>query len=203
MRIGMHLSQFVAIVITVQFVTFPLPAFCADALSLMNGDFDASSKKVRTEIARDLGKKIQTLLQFLPSPKPSELDWLKKEREAIAKIESGDVAMSRINHYLLSPEYQHEKLHSAATALSDALTCAAESKVSLSREMMCWSVANLYLTDRSMFEESMDVLKKAGRLPSDLYKEGNVAVGSGRLYSTFGRGIQEHIVIPHLQRTAK
>ena len=74
---------------------FSLPAFGADAWSLQSGEFDASSKKERTEIARDLAKKIKTLLQYVPSPSPSESDWLKQEREAIHKIESSDASIAR------------------------------------------------------------------------------------------------------------
>lgn len=204
----MRSNQWIAVVATVYLASLSLPAFCAEAWSLQSGKFDASSKNERSEIARDLGKKIKTLLQLLPSPSPRESDWLKQEREAIDKIESSDARVARQSQLLRSPELQHERLHAALTTISDALSCAADAKASLSREMMCWSLASFLLTDQSMFNDSVRILKQAGRLPTDLDKKdisliGPETLGYGFVYNHLGRGIQEYLVIPYLKRTAK
>ena len=107
-----------------------------------------------------------------------------------------------------SPELHHERLHGALTAIDDALSCAADAKASLSREMMCWSIASFLLTDQSMFDDSIRILLKAGRLPLDLAEIKDTLIGTdtlgyGRIYDYLGRRIQEYLVIPYLKRTAK
>ena len=139
-------------------------------------------------------------------PKPQESAWLTQESEAINRLGQSEAALSRRVQLGTSPEFQHEKLHSALAAIQDALACAGNPSNSLSREMMCWSVGSFHLTDRAMFNDSILILLKAGRLPPDLEKRailGPESLGFGYFYDLWGRGIQEYIVIPHLKGQAK
>lgn len=90
---------------------FASPVFAADVSNLIDGHFDSKSKTQRTEIAKELQKKLQILVQYLPSPRPQESAWLKQENDAIAKLGSSDAATSRRVQLALSPEFQHAKLH--------------------------------------------------------------------------------------------
>ena len=45
-----------------------LPAWAVDTSNLINGKFDATSRKERGEIAKDLREKVHRLAQYLPSP---------------------------------------------------------------------------------------------------------------------------------------
>lgn len=185
--------------------TFPVQA--ADLSVLINGQFDATSKKDRAKIARDLLAEIQKLFQYLPTQKPQEAAWLKQEKEAIGKLDQAEAVTSRRVQMAMTPEFQQEKLHSTLTAIQDTLACAADPSSSLSREMMCWSVASFLLTDRAMFDDSISILLKAGRLPRDVEKQaflGSESLGFGYFYDVlWGRGIQEHIVIPYLKGQTK
>lgn len=183
-----------------------LPAWAVDTSNLINGKFDATSRKERGEIAKDLREKVHRLAQYLPSPKPQESAWLTQESEAINRLGQSEAALSRRVQLGTSPEFQHEKLHSALAAIQDALACAGNQSNSLSREMMCWGVGSFLLTDRAMFNDSISILLKAGRLPPDVEKRavlGPESLGFGYFYDLWGRGIQEYIVIPHLKGQAK
>lgn len=183
-----------------------LSAGAADVSNLVDGKFEATSKKERTEIARDLWEKVQKLAQYLPSPRPQESAWLKQETDAIDRLGQSDGALSRRVQLAASPEFQHAKLHTTLTAIRDALSCIAEQSSSRSREMMCWSVASFLLTDRATFNDSISILLKAARLPRDVAKQamlGSESLGFGYFYDLWGRGIQEYVVIPYLKGQAK
>lgn len=183
-----------------------VPAKAADVSNLIDGHFDTMSKKERAEIARALREKVQKLAQYLPTPRPQESAWLKQESDAIDRLGKSDAELSRRVKLAESPEFQHAKLHSNLTAIRDALTCAAEQSHSISREIMCWSIASLLLTDRAAFNDAVLILLRAGRLPRDIDKQamlGSESVGFGLFFDMWGRGIQEYVVIPYLKSQAK
>lgn len=183
-----------------------LPARAIDASNLVDGKFDATSRKERGEIAKDLRERVHRLAQYLPSLKPQESAWLTQESEAIDRLGQSEAALSRRVQLATSPEFQHKKLHGALAAIRDALACAGDPSTSRSREMMCWSVGSFLLTDRAMFNDSISILRKAGRLPPDVEKHailGPESLGFGYFYDLWGRGIQEYIVIPYLKGQAK
>ena len=181
-----------------------LPARAVDASDLINGKFDATSRKERREIAKDLGERVHTLAQYLPSLKPQDSAWLTQENEAIDRLGQSEAALSRRVQLGTSPEFQHEKLHNSLAAIRDAIACAGDPSTSLSREMMCWSVGSFLLTDRDMFNDSISILIKAGRLPRDVEKHAiSPSLGFGYFYNLWGRGIQDYIVIPYLKGQAK
>lgn len=183
-----------------------LPARAAGAGDLILGQFDATSRKERAEIARDLREKVQKLAQYLPTQRPQESAWLKEESDSIDRLGKSDAEISRRVKLGESPEFQHEKLHNILTAIRDALSCAAEQSNSISREMMCWSVGSFHLTNRSAINDAVLILVRAGRLPRDVDKQamlGSESLGFGYFYDMWGRGIQEYVVIPYLKSQAK
>lgn len=73
----------------------PTLGFAATEVNLINGDFDASLRKVRVEIAGALLKRIDKLGQYLQIPSPSEKSWIRSEQEKIAEL-SGNVHDARL-----------------------------------------------------------------------------------------------------------
>lgn len=184
----------------------PLLAHAASTASILSGNFDASSKQERVEIARDLISEIQKLTRFLSSPKPENTTWLKKEREAISNLKDSDAVEHRYARLIQTPEYQHEKLHGMLTMVHEALLCVASPSTTISREIMCWSVASFHLTDHSVFNEAIPILINSGWMPNDLDKHTKAAgksLGYGFYFEAWGRGIQEHVIIPYLKSQAK
>ncbi len=180
--------------------TFPVQA--ADQSDLINGHFDATSKKERNKIARDLSAEVQMLAQYLSSPKPQDSAWVKQELAAINQLGQSEAAVSRRVQLVKSPEFQYEQLYTALTSIQNALTCAANPSNSLSKEMMCWDVAGFLLTDNNVFNDSIPILFKAGHLPRD-DMIGDKSLGFGFFYAIKGRGIQQFVVIPYLIGQAK
>jgi hypothetical protein len=202
----MPVERFIIAIAATSFLLTALPARAADLSDLISGQFNAGSKKERAAIARDLREEVQKLAQYLPTPRPQESAWLKQERDAIDALGNSDAALSRRVTLMNSPEFQHEKLHSILTSIRDSLACAAEQSNSVSREMMCWSVASFLLTDHSAFNDAVLILLRAGRLPQDIDTKatlGSDSLGFGYFYEVWGRGIQEYVVIPYLKGQAK
>jgi hypothetical protein len=189
------------------FLLLIAPAQSAEltASALIDGKFDTKSRANRAAIAIALHNQIQKLSQYLPIPRPQELSWVEQERVAISKLGDSGLASDRMLQYWSSPEFHHIKLHSYLTSINNALVCAADARTSVSREMMCWGVASLYLTDRSALDDSISTLVKAGRLPVTVKEStiSNDSLGYGYFYWVYGRGILEHIVIPHLINQAR
>lgn len=187
---------------------FASPAWAVDASDLILGKFDSSSRKQRTAIANDLLKNVQELSQYLPIQKPQEIEWTKQESNAIAKLRKSEIAGANLRSVKLveSPEWQHEKLQSALTEIRDALLCASNQSISISREMMCWSVASFHLSDHNKFNDAVRILLSAGRLPEDALKKARIAsesLGYGFFYHLYGRGILEYVIIPYLKSQVK
>ena len=189
--------------VTVFFVfawVIPTLGFTASETDLINGDFDATSRKVRVEIAGSLLKRIDKLAQYLQTPSPSETRWLQDEQEKIAKL-AGKSHDARLVKLVESPEFQSKKLYTILNNASSALKCIQTPKVELQREMLCWSVASLNLTDTTHINEAIRILRNKEKLPKDISKLADLSgesVGNGAFYNWFGRGIHEYIVIPYL-----
>lgn len=198
---------------TVAILIFAFPAQAADSADLIGGKFNATSHKVRGEIARKLLTTVHRLSIYVPTPKPSESAWVEQEGIVIQKLNTDNddstAANSRRLQYVHSPEFQQQKLYTVLADIENALSCAAAPNTPLRKEIMCWSVASFLLTDHSMFNDSIAILLKAGRLPKDVTEHksdvmlGSESLGFGFWYEAYGRGIQEYIVIPYLKGQLK
>jgi hypothetical protein len=146
--------------VTILFVfvwVIPTLGFTASGGDLINDDFDATSRKVRVEIAGSLLKTIDKLALYLQTPSPSETRWLQDERGKIAKL-SGKSREARLVKLAESPEFQSEKLNTILNGVSWALKCIHTPKVELRRELFCWSVASFNQTNTSQIEEAIRIL---------------------------------------------
>jgi hypothetical protein len=172
---------------------------------LIDGKFDATSRKERTEVAQSLQETVEKLSQYLPTPRPQDADWIEQEQAAIAQLGDSKPKDSRQLQFLNSPEFHHARLHNFLTNTLNALRCVIDDNSSLSREMMCWDVASILLTDASSINDSIKILLRAGRLPKTVLESGALgpmadeSLGFGYWYDAYGRGIQEYLVIPYLK----
>jgi hypothetical protein len=183
-------------------------AAAADVTSLQGGAFVWASKKDRMEIARDLKGSGLKLSSYLPNLKPSEIEWVRREREEIARLGKTDVdaSNSRMRQLFSSPEFQQIRLQETLGELSAALDCVTNATSSLSKEMFCWSVASFHLTGSSIFQDAISILLRAGRLPDEVKNKAHLGpedLGFGVIYGWWGRGIHEYILIPYLRQQSK
>ena len=177
----------------VLFLFFPLLAFAADPSDLINGDFDATSRKERSEIARELLNYVENLSIYVTTPKPSEIEWLDAEQQAIAKLKETDAWSGRMAQLYDSPEFQHQKLYGLLDDIKTQLGCVIGEDTILRREILCWSITSLRLSDRTTFDDAITILKRHGKLPED------IPDGYGEFYGWYASGINEYIVIPYLR----
>ena len=165
--------------------------------------FDAGSRKNRIDVAKEMLKDFRQFRNYLPIQKPTELDWIKAEQEAVKGIKNREAMESRLSGLLGSVEFNHMTIGNLAQAIDDALECAASSQVALSREMFCWSVASFNITESS-WGEGIPLLIKSRRLSKDVETPGKL-IGLFHPGSVFfdkaGRSILELIVIPYLGGT--
>ena len=167
---------------------------------LLSGEFDASSRKARLEICSDLRLRVLKLLQYLPVPKPSDLAWINKERSEIEKIQEAGISSDRFSKLLESPEFQTVRLRSNLEQILMALEKVQTPKIQTREEILNWCIAGHFLTNNEEMDDAIRILIKAGQLPADLptkVKLGD-AIGYTGLFGWWGRGIQEHLVIPFL-----
>ena len=194
-------------ILLVFFLTTLIPVSkAANYGDLIGGKFDPSSRKDRAEIAASLEAELQNLNQYLPIQKPEEQVWLKEENAAIDSINDKEAKKSRFTKLVLSPEFNHAKLHENLSSLLNSLTCASNLKISTSKEMTCWSVASLTLTDSSMFNDTISNLIQNGRLSKNDTENVVNPIGPngyGFFYNVYGRGILSYILIPYLIKNSK
>jgi len=181
-------------------ISASITVFAADSRSLIVGEFDASSKKERREIAKDLLSLIEKLASYLATPKPSEIAWVNKETVAIDKLRGTDAWRERITQFYESPEFQQQKLKSLLDNIKTGLQCVNNDKVNLKSEILCWAVASHNLSDKSTLDDSIMILKRNGRLPKDIADKAGLfeVTGYSARYDWYARGINQYIVIPYL-----
>ena len=169
---------------------------------LIIGGFDATSKTKRVQIGRDVLLEVEKISKFLPTPPPSDQAWLREEALAIRKLGSSDAAVSRHQQLVKTQEFQHQELFKALLAIKDALHCVLDESTPLHKEIMCWAVASLMLTDSDMLNDSISILLKSGRLPKDIHNHvmlGSKDLGHSYIWVFAGRGMHKYIVIPYLR----
>ena len=151
-------------------VLFPVMSFAGDATYLLDGGFNANSKEERVEVASGLSDEIDKLRAYVPTPKPSEIEWVKSEEEAIEKImKTGEnVGTQRIINLYTSPEWNHELLYSTLSNIQSSLDCLKNPKVSLKNETLCWAVTAHNISNRHAINGPIGILVKDKRLPKDI-----------------------------------
>jgi hypothetical protein len=180
----------------------PVNANGSESLDFFLGiKFDASSRNDRVSIAKDMLRDLQQFRSFLPIQKPSELEWINAEFEAIKGLGGNNASQSRMVSVLGSAEFQHKTIAATAQAVYDALECVINSQTRINREMFCWSVASFNITD-SVWTDGIPILIRTGRLPNEVLASKKQPIlfnpGTPTFFSKFGRSILEFIVIPYL-----
>lgn len=182
------------------------PAIAADVNDLINGAFDAASRKERREIGLSFLKRIEKLSAFVPQPTPSENTWVVAEKNEIDKITDGSAKSARLVRYVQSPEFQQSKLKSFLESTIGHLLCVTASN-NIRREMLCWAQASSNLLDQSVVDEAIKVLIRHGRVPQDIDNKAEIFVGKdlgyGYFYADYSRGIIKYIVVPYLAAQIK
>ena len=181
--------------------------FAANANDLILGTFDAASKKERLEIARDILGQIEKLSNYVAMSKPADITWVLTEQESIAQLDETDAQGARIIQLHETPEFQNLQLRNLLDNIEYMLQCviAVDVDESIEREIFCWSVISLYLSDRSTIDDAIPILVKHDRLPKDIEDKASLWMirNYSDIYDWWGTGIHEHIVIPYLQSEAR
>ena len=144
--------------------------FAANANDLILGTFDAASKKERLEIARDILGQIEKLSNYVATSKPADITWVLTEQESIAQLDGTDARGARIIQLHETPEFQNLQLRNLLDNIEYMLQCviAVDVDESIEREIFCWSVISLYLSDSSTIDDAIPILVKHDRLPKDI-----------------------------------
>jgi hypothetical protein len=139
------------------------------------------------------------------APKPSEIDWVLAEQEAISGLKGTDAWYERSNQLYQSAEFQNLKLRSLLDNIKRSLLCVTGEDpsiedTSISQEILCWSLADRDLSTRSTIDDAISILIKHDRLPIDIAEKAELREGDySAYYDWWAHGINEYIVIPYLQ----
>jgi len=170
----------------------PSNAIAVDVGDLLGGTFNADSRDDRIEMAKSIKAKIEILDSYLPNVKPSEKEWIEREEADIEKIKDSKAANERFLQLYESPEYQQLELKGIIDELKDRLMFIANKKVKLKDEMLFWAIVNFNLSNTIIFNDSILILKRHGRLPKDIAQKADLTsedAGYGARYNWFGRSI--------------
>ena len=177
--------------------------FAANTGDLIGGTFDATSKKERLEIAREILGDIEKLSNYVATSKPADITWILTEQEAIDQLKGTPAWSARIIQLHETPEFQNLKLRNLLDNIEHMLQCVIGVDViwSIEREIFCWSVISRDLSDRSTIDNAIPILIKHDRLPKDIEDKAGLSVitNYSDFYDWYGTGIHAHIVIPYLQ----
>lgn len=177
----------------------------SEADKLMYSDLNASNRYERIAIAKDILSKIKSLHSYLPTMKPSEIEWLMAEEKAIEKLRKSDAsaALERMKNYDHSPEYQHFQLDLLLKKLEEDLQCIINKKTNLKSEMLCWVSVSINLPNKGKFHDPLMILRKHGRLPSDIGKKAGLYISNNEIiaFDYYSRGILKSIITPYISGT--
>ncbi|MCB2183900.1 MAG: DUF2804 domain-containing protein [Desulfobulbaceae bacterium] len=189
-----------AIKLSMIFILF-YPSFSnADkAMQLMLGEFDAHSRNERIELAVDILNYINKLANYLPTQKPSEIEWVNKELNSIHKLDDKEAAFSRMVDLRFTPEYSHRESSNLFMQINNALKCAANKESEIKQEMSCWALAGLLMKNPEI-EDSLKILLDSGRIPKDIEKNmyGGDITRFAQWLAIYEKGIYEYILVPYL-----
>lgn len=194
------MSRLVLLVVAASFGMQAPTAGATGATSLIDGRFEANSRRARVELAREMLVEVNRLADIVAPPRPYDLTWVAEQHAALARLEPGDGFSTRVDLFYRTPAFQHVRLYNVLRELKNAVACVAEPNVALRRELSCWAAAALLLADRSTFVDSVNALKQAQRLPERPAQDNlGTAEGLAVRYSLYSRGINEYLVLPYLR----
>ena len=178
----------------------PASVSAIGATSLIDGRFDANSRRARVELAREMLVEVNRLAEVVSPPRPYDVAWVAEQHAALSSLDVGNGFSTRVDLFYRTPAFQHVKLYNVLRELRNAVACVVEPSVALRRELSCWAAAALLLADRSTFVESVSALRQAKRLPEEAVRDHvGTAEGLATRYSLYARGINEYLVLPYLR----
>ena len=177
------------------------PVFAGHADQLIDGKFNATSRKARLEIAADLRQRTTDLLSYISIPTPNAVDWVLSEQREIEKIQNTQAQSERQEKLYDSPDFQQVKLRAELLEIIHALNEIMKQNISTRVEMAYWCRVSLGLTNNESMNDAIRILIQSGRLPSDLPNKVKLggAIGYTGVLGWWGRGIQEYLIIPYLE----
>lgn len=176
----------------------PLHAQTFTSGALIDGKFDAASRAVRSQIARDLLTRVNAFADLVPTPKPTDVAWVDAENAALSKISDSTASFNRTTQFYESVEFQNVKLYNVLQSVRSALACVLDTNVPVRREIYCWASASLLLSNQTTYSDGIRVLRQSNKLPDT-----PVTSTAQLLFSGLGRGIQEYVVLPYLRGDIK
>ena len=108
-------------------------ALDANSVDLGSGTFDASSRKERIQLAKEVLADVNKLADVLSSPRPADVTWVDEEQAAIQRLESSKATYARRSQFYQSPEFQHVKVYGHLREIKNALNCVIDSTVQIGR----------------------------------------------------------------------
>ncbi len=170
--------------------------------------FKADNRADRISSARAMLAHVEYVSSTLPTMRPSDKEWLTRERAAIGSLKDTAVSNERMMQLVMSVEYLHSELDYALTNVRDALDCVTQAGVAPRREVFCWAVAAYHLGYPDL-TYAIGKLRSAGRM-SRVNLSG---MGGGKpiddddslalVYRAGARHIQESVVLPYLRGDLK
>ncbi|MEM9742238.1 MAG: hypothetical protein AAF918_06085 [Pseudomonadota bacterium] len=158
--------------------------------------FDWSDRRDRVALAKDLGERVDELLERIPSQKPEERARLAK-REARLKTEDPQ-ALSRL---YLSAAFQHLSLEQQLDGVLTGLACVRNSE-QVAVEMQCWSRVSIGLLQEDKLRVALQTLRRSRRM-APRREEPLFQKDPQLWFSQFGLGVVVHILEPYLSARAQ
>jgi len=153
----------------------PANGLCWEDQWLYYADFNWNNDEWKTRenrifLASALLKKMDLLFSFMQNPKPSEIDWFKKEISELAKLE-GEAWVNRFNLFESAPEYHKIMLHKHLSEIKQLLSALLYKDISVKHEMSAWSNLSLKLMDKDLFHRAVKSLSEVGYFPSSFHEK--------------------------------
>lgn len=175
----------------------------ANEMSLIRAaasDFDGLSRQGRIEKARRLVKVVDAIKGGLPLLKPSEAEWIAKEKGEIDKLGDDNPARGpRYFQLFVSGEFRHQELEKSLQDMSNALGCVLDDKVLLRREVFCWAALSYLLADDDLGGHML-IAKDKGRLSlGGLVSKSQSIETLPSILNQMGYSIGTGVVLPYLR----
>jgi len=169
---------------------------------ILISDYDMKKRSDRVKIAKSLLSDFQDLLNSIPIARPKDVEWVKEEREALARIASPPA--ERTIALIRTPEFQQVKVREELATLISWLKCASEAR-EIRQEVYCWSGATLLLTDEDLFDFGLRTLKEKRLVGTVVGKDHQISdeYGIAPLTRLTGRRIHLSVTMTYLKGELK
>lgn len=170
------------------------------SLAILGGGFDATTKQARLQYAKILLSEVESIDSAIPNLSPDEVNWLKSERERIAKLREDPAWATNLAKLCATKEYKLEDVKRAFGNLRTVLqsfekAASGEAAWKQSAEASAWVAVAWQLSEPDLFI-NLEWLRKNGTL--SLPKSAADSSLSSELHANIARDILTRIVLPIL-----